>query len=69
MPPPVTCASARTSACARRLADLVEVEGVRREQQVGVEVVVSDECAHEREAVGVQSARGEADDGVARLAA
>ena len=50
-------------------ADVVEVEPVRREQQVGVEVVVADELAHEREAVRVEAGRGEADDDVAGLAA
>ena len=43
-------------------ANLVEVETVRREQHVGVEVAVADEGADEREAVRVQPARREADD-------
>ena len=50
-------------------AHVVEVEPVRREQQVGVEVVVADERAHEREAVGVEARGGEAEHDVAGLAA
>ena len=50
-------------------AHLVEVEPVRREQQVGVEVVLADERADEREAVRVQTGGGEAEDDVAGRAA
>ena len=50
-------------------AHVVQVEPVRREQQVGVEVVLADERAHEREAVGVEAGGGEAEHDVARLAA
>ena len=42
---------------------------MRCEQQVGVEVVVPDERAHEREAVRVQAAGRKADDDVAGPAA
>jgi glyoxylase I family protein len=45
-------------------ANLVDVELVRCEQQVGVEVVVADERAHERVPVRVQPARREPDDRV-----
>ena len=50
-------------------AHVVQVEPVRREQQVGVEVVLADERAHEREAVRVQAGGGEAEHDVAGLAA
>ena len=62
------CERLDVGVCAKR-AHVVEVEAVWREQQVGVEVVVANERAHEREAVRVQAARGEADDDVTGLAA
>ena len=63
-PPPVTWASARTSQRAPQLPDVVEVEPRRREQEVGVEVVVAEDAADEREPVRVQAARRQADDHV-----
>ena len=50
-------------------AHLVDVEAVRREQQVGVEVAVADDRAHEREAVRVDAVGRKADDDVAGRAA
>ena len=50
-------------------AHVVEVERVRREHHVGVEVVVTDDCANEGVAVRVRTARRKADDRVAGRAA
>ena len=52
-----------------QVTNLVEVETVWRKQQLGVEVAVTDERAHEREPVRVQPARRKPDHHVARLAA
>ena len=65
IPPPVTCASARTSARARSDADVVEVAAGRGQQQVGVERVVADDPPHEREAVRVDPRGRQPDDDVA----
>ena len=46
-------------------ADVVEVEARRREQQVGIERLVADDAADEREPVGVDPGGGEADHDVA----
>ena len=48
-------------------ADVVEVEARRRQQQIGVERLVADDPADEREPVRVDPGRGEADDDVAGL--
>ena len=50
-----------------QLAHLVDVELVRREQEVGVEVAVAEERPHEREPVRVQAERRQAEDDVAGL--
>ena len=50
-------------------AHVLQVEARRRQQQVGVEVVVAEQAADEREAVRVQARGREAEDDVARLAA
>src|SRR5262249_40976392 len=52
-----------------KLADLLEVEPMWREQEVCVEIVLPDQRADEREAVRMQPARRQADDDVARFAA
>src|SRR5262249_18170157 len=49
--------------------NVVDVETVGREQELGVEVVLADELADEGEAVRVQTGGGEADDRVSVLAA
>src|SRR6266540_2959267 len=60
----------RSHVCAgAELTDLVDVEPVWREEQVGIEVTVADERPDEREAVRVQAARGKAYHEVAGLAA
>src|SRR5439155_25097375 len=51
-----------------QLPQLVQVEAMRREQEIRVEVAVADELPDEREAVRVESRRRKADQGVARLA-
>ena len=65
MPPPVTCTKA--FARPRRRARDVEVEPRRCEQVVAVVVLLLEHAPDEREAVGVQAGRREADDDVARL--
>ena len=46
-------------------ADVVKVETRRREQQIGIERVVADDAADEREPVGMNPGGGEADHDVA----
>ena len=65
MPPPVTWASARTSQRRPQRAHVVQVEPVRREQQVGVEGLVAEQAADEREAVRVQARGGQPEHDVA----
>jgi hypothetical protein len=64
----IRAAGALQDALAQR-AHVVEVEPVRCEEQVGVEVFVVHERAHEREPVRVQAARRKPDDEVAGHAA
>src|SRR4029077_11762560 len=52
-----------------QVTNLVEIETVRCEQELGVEVAVTDERAHERETVRVEPVRRKSDHHVARLAA
>ena len=46
-------------------ADILEVETRRRQEQIGVERLVADDATDEREPVGVDPGRGEADHDVA----
>ena len=48
-------------------ANVVEVETRRRQEQIGIERLVADDSADEREAVGVDPGGGEAEDDVALL--
>src|SRR6266496_473121 len=50
-------------------SDLVDVEAVRRKQEIGVEVIVAEELANQREPVRVDATGGEADHDVAGGAA
>ena len=52
-----------------QLPHLAQVEAVRGEQQLGIDLVVAEHFAHEGEAVRVQPARRKSDHDVARLAA
>src|SRR4051812_29346023 len=51
------------------LADVLQIQAMRLEQELGVDLVVAEQLAHEREAVRVQPTRWHPDDDVARLAA
>ena len=52
-----------------QLAHLVEIEAMRRQEQVGVDLLLAQELSHECEAVCMQAARTDADHHVAALAA
>ena len=68
MPPPVTCAMARTSTASTQRRHLGRVDARRREQvagRVARRVVALEQAPDQREAVGVRAARGQADDRVA----
>ncbi len=60
IPPPVTCASPRTSARLPEPPHVVEVEAGRREQVLSVVVLELEDPAHEREAVRMHARGAEA---------